>query len=108
LQELLALSFGVAAHCAPPSLSIKAIMSSIFQTVVREEIFKDFGNLPDLTPAHQVDLLTGISAGIGGLALGLPMICGNLKKPVSGNVFGCIEINSVELRVTTYVQVRMS
>lgn len=28
------------------------------------------GYRPDLTPAHQVDLLTGISAGIGGLAFG--------------------------------------
>ena len=40
-----------------------------------------FGNLPSLTPAHQLERDTGIMAGIGGVALGLPMICGNLKNP---------------------------
>jgi hypothetical protein len=49
---------------------------------VRVPSFTGLGYLPDLTPAHQDDLLTGINGGIGGSALGLPTICGNLKKPV--------------------------
>ncbi|MGZ5018694.1 MAG: hypothetical protein ACXV8U_23240 [Methylobacter sp.] len=76
------LSFGVVTHSAPPNLSIKARMSSTFQAVVRVPSLTGLGYLPDLTPAHQVDLLTGINAGIGGSALGLPTICGNLKKAV--------------------------
>lgn len=35
-------------------------MSSTRQTVVRGPSFVGCGNRPDLTPAHQVDLLTGI------------------------------------------------
>lgn len=36
-------------------------------------------------PAHHVDLLTGIRAGIGGLAFKSPMMCGSRRKPVSGS-----------------------
>ena len=42
--------------------------------------------MPDFTPAHQLDLLTGISGGIGGLALGLPIMLGSLINPVVGSV----------------------
>lgn len=38
------------------------------------------GYLPLRTPAHQVDLQTGIIAGMPAFAL--PMICGNRRKPV--------------------------
>ena len=45
----------------------------------------DFGKRPSLTPAHQVDLLTGMIGGV--LVLGLPRIWVILRNPVSGNVF---------------------
>ncbi len=61
-------------------------MSSALHAVVRSPSFTGLGNLPDLTPAHQVERLTGI---IGGL-LSLPKICGRRKKPVSGIVLSCI------------------
>lgn len=35
-------------------------MSSLRQTVIRGLSFTGCGNRPSLTPAHQVDLLTGI------------------------------------------------
>jgi hypothetical protein len=41
--------------------------------------------MPDLIPAHQLDLLTGINGVIGGFDLGLPMILGNLMNPVVGS-----------------------
>ncbi len=56
------------------------------QAVVRGPSFTGFGKRPDLTPAHQLLRPTGISAGIGGVALGSPMICFNLRKPASGSV----------------------
>jgi hypothetical protein len=49
-------------------------MSSTFQAVHRSASLTGFGYRPDLTPAHQVDLLTGNMGGIGGSAFGLPMI----------------------------------
>jgi len=38
-------------------------MSSTFQAVVLLPIFTGFGNLPFLTPSHQLDLPTGIIGG---------------------------------------------
>ena len=43
-----------------------------------------FGYRPDRTPAHHVLAQTGMIAGIGGVALGSPMICESRKKPVAG------------------------
>jgi len=43
------------------------------------------GAQPERTHAHHVDRLTGINAGIGGLAFGLPMICNKRTNPVFGN-----------------------
>jgi len=74
------------AHCTAPSLAIKARISSTFQAVVRSPSFIGRGYLPDFTPFKNVVRLTGISAGIGGAALGLPTICQILKNPVSGRV----------------------
>jgi hypothetical protein len=45
-------------HAAPP-FSIKARESSAFQAVTRWDSLTLAGYLPDLTPAHQVDLETG-------------------------------------------------
>ena len=36
--------------------------------------------MPDLTPAHQVVLQTGMMGSMGGFAFRLPMIWGNLKN----------------------------
>lgn len=60
-------------------------MSSTRQAVTRGESFTGCGKRPDLTPAHQQDFLTGISAGMGGVALGLPMMLGRRRNPVSGS-----------------------
>ena len=57
-----------------PAPSIKARMSSTRHAVVRGPSFTDLGKRPSLTPAHQVERLTGMSAGMGGSALGFPMI----------------------------------
>ncbi len=60
-------------------------MSSARQAVIRwPSVLTGWGYRPDLTPAHQVDLLTGITAGMGGTALGLPMMCHRRRYPVSG------------------------
>ena len=63
--------------------SISARISEIFQAVIFGPSFTGCGYRPDLTPAHQVLLETGM---IGGLALGLPMMWGSRTKPVSGKV----------------------
>lgn len=60
-------------------------MSSTRQTVVRGPNFIGFGNRPVLTPVHQVDFETGMTGGIGGSALGSPMICLRRTKPNWGN-----------------------
>ena len=39
-------------------------MSETLQTVVRLPSLTGCGNLPSLTPAHQLDLETGIIAGV--------------------------------------------
>src|SRR5262249_15317829 len=67
-----------------PSASISARISSTRQAVIRGPSFTGLGKRPDLTPSHQVDLPTGMTAGIGGSALGSPMIWGRRRKPVSG------------------------
>jgi len=63
-------------------------MSSARHAVTPGDNLIGFGNLPVLTPAHQVDLLTGIIGGV--LVLGLPRIWLILRNPVSGNV--CMEL----------------
>jgi hypothetical protein len=45
---------------ATVAFSIRARMSSTRHTVMRGPSFTGLGKRPDLTPAHQVDLLTGI------------------------------------------------
>jgi hypothetical protein len=49
-------------------------ISSMFHTVTLGLSFIGRGYIPDLTPAHQVLLQTGIIGGMGGSALGLPTI----------------------------------
>jgi glucose-6-phosphate isomerase len=58
-------------------------MSRFLQALHRSDNFTGAGKWPDLTRARKVDRLTGMIAGIGGSALGFPMICHNLKKPAS-------------------------
>ena len=55
-------------------------MSDYLHTQTLGDNFMPFGKIPLLIPAYQVVLETGIRAGIGGLALASPIICGNLKK----------------------------
>jgi hypothetical protein len=71
----------------PYAAAIKARISSTRHAVTRGPSFTGLGNRPDLTPAHQQDFFMGIIAGVGGCALGLPMICDKRKKPVSGSWF---------------------
>src|SRR5690606_920884 len=52
-----------------PACSISARISSTRQAVTRGPSFTGLGKRPDFTPAHHVDLRTGISGGIGGVAL---------------------------------------
>ena len=49
-------------------------MSLYLQAVVLGPSFTGCGYFPDLTPAHHVDLDTGIIAGMGGSDFGLPII----------------------------------
>jgi len=61
-------------------------MSSTRHAVIlTPSVLTGAGKRPDLTPAHQVDLLTGIIGGIGGMDLGFPMIWGRRRYPVSGS-----------------------
>ena len=46
------------------NLSQRASMSDDRQTVIPAESFNGAGKRPSLTPAHQVDLLTGTIGGI--------------------------------------------
>jgi hypothetical protein len=64
--------------------AIKARMSSTRHMVQRPS-FTGVGKRPDFTPSHQQDFLTGMIGGVGGFALGSPMICGSRRKPVSGS-----------------------
>jgi hypothetical protein len=79
------------AHFAPPAASISARMSSTRQAVVLGDSLIGGGKRPDLTPASQVDLLTGITAGI--FFDGSPTIWYSLRNPVSG--IWCIAFSSV-------------
>jgi hypothetical protein len=54
-------------------------MSSAFQAVQLGDSFTDFGNFPDFTPAHQDDLLIGITA----------RICAKRTKPIAG-IVACV------------------
>jgi hypothetical protein len=58
--------------------------------LTRGPSFTGLGKRPDLTPSHQQDFLTGMIAGIGGTAVGSPMIERRRRKPVSGSWFICI------------------
>jgi hypothetical protein len=49
-------------------------MEEAVQTATLGDSFIGRGKMPDLTPAHQVVLQTGMIGAIGGLALGLPII----------------------------------
>jgi hypothetical protein len=57
-----------------PAVSMRFRISSTRQAVMRGLSLTDLGKRPDFTPAHQVDLLTGMIAGIGGSAVESPMI----------------------------------
>lgn len=70
-----------------PAPSISARMSVARQTVMRGPSFTGAGNRPVLTPFHQVALDTGMSGGIGGVALGSPMICLSRRNPIA-----CMEV----------------
>ncbi len=59
-------------------------MSSARQTVVIGPSLRGAGKRPVLTPAHQVDLETGMIGGVP--VLGLPRICDKRRNPVSGKV----------------------
>ena len=50
----------------PSISSINLRMSEHFHAVMFGASFTGFGKRPFFTPAHQVDLLTGIIGGIGG------------------------------------------
>ena len=57
--------------------SINRLMSSTRQAVVRGPSLTGWGKRPSLMPFHHVDFDTGIIAGMGGVALRLPIIWGN-------------------------------
>lgn len=65
-------------YASLPNDSISSRISSARQTVVRSLNLIDCGYFPDLTPAHQDDLDTGMMGGIGGVACGLPIIWASL------------------------------
>ena len=67
-------------------------MSETRQAVVFEDSLTGRGYLPALTPLHQVEAETGIRAGEGGVALGLPSICLSLRYPLFGSV--CFSIRT--------------
>jgi len=54
-------------------------MSETFQAVQFFDSFTGDGYSPAFTLAHQVELHTGMIGGWGGLALGFPIICDNLR-----------------------------
>lgn len=55
-------------------------MSLQRQTVVLGPSLMGFGYLPDLTPAHQLDLQMGIIGGMGGVAFESPTIWRRRRK----------------------------
>lgn len=70
--------------------SNRARMSSAFHATVRGPSRTGLGYFPDLTPSSQDVRLTGIIAGIGGLAFGFPIICRSRIRPVSGSALVAI------------------
>ena len=60
--------------------STRSRMSDSLHTVVLAPSLMAFGQRPDFTPSHQLDLDTGIIGSIGGSDLGSPMICFSLKR----------------------------
>ena len=68
------------AHAASLSRLESAYMSSALHPFILFPSFTGLGNTPLLTPLFHVDSLTGIIAGIGGLALRSPIIWTSLKK----------------------------
>jgi hypothetical protein len=72
---------------APYADAIRARISSTRHAVTRGDSLTGAGYRPDLQPAHHADFLIGMIGGIGGSALGSPMICGKRRNPVSGNEF---------------------
>jgi hypothetical protein len=54
--------------------SIRLLICSIRHAEIRGPSLTAGGKRPDLIPLHQVDLETGMMAGIGGLAFESPMI----------------------------------
>jgi hypothetical protein len=66
------------AHCYAEPFSISLRISAARQTVTRFESFRGWGKCPDWTPAHHVDLLTGI--GPRGAKMDA-----SRTNPVSGN-----------------------
>jgi hypothetical protein len=52
--------------------------------MVQRPSFTGLGKRPERTPFHQQLFFTGISAGIGGFALGFPIMCDSRRKPVVG------------------------
>ena len=60
-------------------------MSSTRHAVMRSPNFMDCGKRPDLTPAHHVDLLTGITESTAGKRI----------KPVDGRELGCIMMHDL-------------
>ena len=67
------------------SLLIHSLISSTLHAVILAPNFTGFGNLPALTPAHQVDLLTGM----------IFRIAGSLTKPISGSSFSGSDIDNL-------------
>ena len=70
------------AHSTPFLMS--ALISSTRHAVIRGPSFTGLGNRPDFTPAHQVDLPTGI--GPSG-----DIMDESRTKPVSGNALGAMD-----------------
>lgn len=60
-------------------------MSLTRHAVILDDNLTGFGYMPDLTPAHQVDLLTGNNLRTSG----------NRKKPVSGSCVCVMSFTSV-------------
>ena len=69
------------------------MLTSIRHTVMREPNLIGLGKRPDLTPSHQVDLLMGIIAGLGGIHLGSPNMSLIRKYPDSGKYLIASPIN---------------
>ena len=68
-------------HHSPP-LAINRRMSSTLQAVVRGPSLTGAGYIPRDTPRHQLEREIGMIAGM--FSLLSPVICRNLRKPVSG------------------------